>query len=110
MTRSGTLDAAEPADLDTARRRLATPERLREVFRPRSVALVGASAPSGWGGFIVDALPTAGFTGALRMVHPARPAAFALPTVLSPRALAEPVDLAYVLAPTRAVEGVLEDA
>jgi hypothetical protein len=37
MTRSGTLDAAEPTDLDTARRRLATPERLREFFRPRSV-------------------------------------------------------------------------
>jgi acyl-CoA synthetase (NDP forming) len=112
MPRSVTLDAAHPdtADLDTARRRLATPDRLREFFRPRSVALVGASDGSGWGRFIVDSLGTAGFTGALRMVHPTRPTAFDLPTVPSLRALDEPVDLAYVLAPTRAVEGVLDDA
>ncbi len=110
MTRSGTLDAAEPVDLDTARRRLATPERLREFFRPRTVALVGASDSSGWGRFIVDSLRTSGFTGALRMVHPTRPTAFDLPTVPNLRALDEPVDLAYVLAPTRAVEAVLEDA
>jgi acetate---CoA ligase (ADP-forming) len=114
MPRSVTLAAAEagagPADLDSARRRLATPERLREFFRPRSVALVGASDSSGWGRFIVDSLGTAGFTGPLRMVHPTRPTAFDLPTVPSLRALDEPVDLAYVLAPTRAVEGVLEDA
>jgi acyl-CoA synthetase (NDP forming) len=109
MTRSGTLDV-EPVDLDSGRRRLATPERLREFFRPRSVALVGASDSSGWGRFIVDSLRTSGFTGALHMVHPTRPTAFDLPTVPSLRALDEPVDLAYVLAPTRAVEGVLEDA
>ncbi|MHA6616973.1 acetate--CoA ligase family protein [Pseudonocardia sp. DLS-67] len=112
MPRSVTLDAADPdaTDLDTARRRLATPDRLREFFRPRSVALVGASDGSGWSRFIVDSLRTAGFSGALRMVHPTRPTAFELPTVPSLRALDEPVDLAYVLAPTRAVEGVLEDA
>jgi acyl-CoA synthetase (NDP forming) len=97
-------------DLDAARRRLATPDRLREFFRPRSIALVGASDTSGWARFIVDSLRTAGFTGALRPVHPKRPTAFGLPTVPNLRALDEPVDLAFVLAPTHAVEGVLDDA
>lgn len=114
MARSATLDDETPdlddPGLDAARRRLATPDRLREFFRPRSVALVGASDASGWGRFIVDSLRTVGFTGPLRMVHPSRPTAFDLPTVPSLRALDEPVDLAYVLAPTHAVEGVLEDA
>jgi acetate---CoA ligase (ADP-forming) len=115
-TRSATLDAAgrhappDPLDLATARRRLATPERLREFFAPRSIALVGASDSSGWGRFVVDSLRTAGFTGALRPVHPKRPTAFDLPTVPSLRALDEPVDLAYVFAPTHAVESVLDDA
>jgi acetate---CoA ligase (ADP-forming) len=114
---SMTLDTAGPgaehvgpADLDAARRRLATSDRLREFFRPRSVALVGASDSSGWSRFIVDSLRTSGSTGGLHMVHPTRPTAFGLPTVPNLRALDEPVDLAYVLAPTRAVEGVLEDA
>jgi acetate---CoA ligase (ADP-forming) len=119
--RSMTLDTAGPgaehvgpadlgSDLDAARRRLAGPDRLRAFFRPRSIALVGASDSSGWSRFIIDSLRTAGFTGALHMVHPKRPTAFDQPTVPSLRALDSPVDLAYVLAPTRAVEGVLEDA
>jgi acyl-CoA synthetase (NDP forming) len=105
--RSATLDRD---DRVAARRRLATPDRLRSFFAPRSIALVGASDSSGWGQFIVASLATSGFTGPLRPVHPTRPTAFDRPTVASLRDLDEPVDLAYVLAPTRAVESVLEDA
>lgn len=93
-----------------ARRRLASPDRLRSFFAPRSIALVGASDTSGWGQFIVASLATSGFSGPLRPVHPNRATAFDRPTVPSLRDLDEPVDLAYVLAPTRAVESVLEDA
>lgn len=113
--RSATLDPtgagpdAEP-DLDTARRRLATPERLREFFRPSGIALVGASDTSGWGRFIVESLRTSGFTGALRPVHPERRTAFDLTTAPSLRSLDEPVDLAFIMTPTHAVEGVLADA
>lgn len=93
-----------------ARRLLATPDRLRSFFAPRSIALVGASDGSGWARFIMESLATAGFAGTLRFVHHARPEAFGRPTVPSLRALGEPVDLAFVLAPTHAVEGVLDDA
>ncbi len=44
--------SGSPVDLRDANyaasRRLVTPQRLREFFAPRSVALVGASDNSGW--------------------------------------------------------------
>ena len=103
-------DEHEVGQQDRGRRSLASPQRLRSFFAPRSIALVGASEGSGWARFILDSLSTSGFSGELRLVHPVRPQAFGRATVPSLRALGEPVDLAFVLAPTRAVEGVLEDA
>ncbi|WP_219412592.1 acetate--CoA ligase family protein [Pseudonocardia nigra] len=105
------LDVArEGEERDRARRLLAAPHRLRSFFAPRSVALVGASDGSGWARFIMESLATSGFDGPLRLVHPTRPEAFGRATVPSLRALDEPVDLAFVLAPTHAVEAVLTDA
>jgi acyl-CoA synthetase (NDP forming) len=95
---------------DPAARALITPQRLREFFAPRGIAMVGASDNSGWARFIVAANAAAGFTGPLITVHPERTTAFGKPVVPSLRDLAEPVDLAFILAPTQAVEGVLEDA
>ena len=86
------------------------PERLREFFAPRSIAMVGASETSAWARFIVTSSATAGFTGPLITIHPRLITAFGQPAVPSLRDLAEPVDLAFVLAPTHAVESVLDDA
>ena len=91
-------------------RELVTPARLREFFAPRGVALVGASDTSGWARFIVAASAAAGFTGPLVPVHPVHRAAFGRPAARSLRDLAEPVDLAFILAPTQAVESVIDDA
>lgn len=44
-----------------ASRELVTPQRLREFFAPRSIALVGASDNSGWARFIVASCATAGW-------------------------------------------------
>src|SRR6516162_6170106 len=90
-------------------RELVTPQRLREFFAPRSIALVGASDNSGWARFIVASCATAGFAGPLRAVHPRARSAFGLPVVPSLRDLPEPADLAFILAPLPAVEGVLDE-
>jgi acyl-CoA synthetase (NDP forming) len=72
--------------------------------------VVGASDASGWARFIVSSSATIGFTGPLIPVHPAHPTVFGRPAVPSLRDLPEPVDLAFILAPTEAVESVLDDA
>jgi len=92
-----------------ALRALVTPGRLREFFAPRSIAMVGASDNSGWARFIVMGCATTGFTGPLIPVHPTARTAFGKPVVANLRDLAEPVDLAFILAPVEAVESVLDD-
>jgi len=92
-----------------AARELVTPQRLREFFAPRSIALVGASDNSGWARFIVASCAAAGFSGPLTAVHPRATGAFGLPVVPSLRDLPEPADLAFILTPVQAVEGVLDD-
>lgn len=94
----------------TATRPLVTADRLGRFFDAGSIALVGASDTSGWARNIVLSCQLTGFAGTLVPVHPKHSSAFGRPTVPTLRDLAEPVDLAFVLAPTHAVEGVLEDA
>ncbi len=97
-----------PAD-HRAARELVTPQRLRAFFAPRSIALVGASDNSGWARFIVASCAATGFAGPLTAVHPRARSAFGLPVVPSLRDLPEPADLAFILTPVQAVEGVLDD-
>src|SRR5580700_10709250 len=102
-------DAAAPAGRDLTRH-LVTPERLREFFAPRSIALVGASEASGWARFAVLACDAAGFTGPLIPVHPKHETAFGRPVARNLRDLSEPADLAFIMVPTHAVESVIDDA
>jgi acetate---CoA ligase (ADP-forming) len=87
-----------------------SPERLREFFAPRSLAVVGASDTSGWAQFILASGAAAGFSGPLIPVHPRHETVFGRPAVPSLRDLAEPVDLAFVMVPTDAVPEVIDDA
>ena len=91
-------------------RTLITPERLREFFAPRSIAVVGASDTSGWARFVAASGQAAGFSGPLIPVHPAHQTVFGRPAVRSLRDLAEPVDVAFIMTPPGAVESVLDDA
>ena len=93
-----------------AARQLITPQRLAQFFAPRSIALVGASETSGWSRFIVAASSAVGYAGPLLPVHPRHEKIFGRPAVRSLRDLAEQADLAFILAPTEAVESVIEDA
>jgi acetate---CoA ligase (ADP-forming) len=52
----------------------------------------------------------AGFDGPLIPVHPLHRTVWGRPAAASLRDLAEPVDLAFIMAPADAVEGVLDDA
>jgi len=97
-------------DARAAARQLITPERLRDFFAPRSIALVGASETSGWARFIVAASAAVGYTGPLLPVHPRYDKIFGRPAVRTLRDLSEPADLAFILAPTEAVPTVIEDA
>ena len=87
-----------------------TTERLREFFAPQSIAIVGASDTSGWARFVALSSTAIGFTGPLLPVHPRHATALGRPAVPSLRDLAEPADLAFIMAPTHAVESVLQDA
>jgi acetate---CoA ligase (ADP-forming) len=87
-----------------------TPERLREFFAPRSLAVVGASDTSGWAQFILASSAATGFEGPLMPVHPRHQTVFGRPAVRSLRDLTEPVDLAFVMVPTHAVPDVIDDA
>jgi acyl-CoA synthetase (NDP forming) len=93
-----------------AARELINPDRLAEFFAPRSIAMVGASESSGWSRFIVAASSAVGFKGQLLPVHPKHQRIFGRPAARSLRDLAEPPDMAFILAPTEAVAGVIEDA
>ena len=95
--------------MNPASRELVTPQRLRAFFAPKSIALVGASENSGWARFIVASCAATGFASPLTAVHPRARTAFGLPVVPSLRDLPEPADLAFILAPAHAVEGVLDD-
>jgi acyl-CoA synthetase (NDP forming) len=101
---------ATSAEGRAAARQLITTERLRDFFAPRSIALVGASETSGWARFIVAASAAVGYTGPLLPVHPRHDKIFGRPAVRTLRDLAEPADLAFILAPTQAVATVIEDA
>ena len=91
-------------------RSLVTPERLREFFAPRSVAVVGASDTSGWARFVAASSRAAGFTGPLIPVHPRHETVFGTSAVRSLRELAEPADVAFIMVGVDAVERVLDDA
>jgi acetate---CoA ligase (ADP-forming) len=99
-----------PVTHDGALRPLVTPDRLREFFAPRSIAVVGASDTSGWARFVVASSLATGFSGPLIPVHPRHATVFGRPAVRSLRDLDEPVDLAFIMAPVHAVESVLDDA
>ena len=89
---------------------LTSPERLAEFFAPRSIAVVGASDTSAWARFVLASAAATGFSGELIPVHHVRRTVFGRPAVASLRDLPEPADLAFVLVPTDAVDGVLDDA
>ncbi len=85
-------------------------DSLDAIFRPHSVAVIGASRRTdsiGWA--LVDNLLRSGFQGAVHPVNPRAEAVHSLRCHPSLAAIGETVDLAVVAVPRPAVETVVDD-
>lgn len=85
-------------------------EHLYTFFRPRSIALVGATDNSRWSVYTFENLKNFGFAGPIYLVNPNREIVHGEPAMKSPREIANPVDLAFIMVPTRQVLAVVEEA
>ena len=80
------------------------------VYRPRSIAVVGASNdPTKWGGTILVNLLSGGYAGALYPVTPQGESVLGLRAYPSVTSLPEVPDMALVAVPVKAVKGVVEE-
>jgi predicted CoA-binding protein len=102
-------DETTLARLET-RHRVATVASLHRFFRPKSVAVVGASRdPARIGNRCLDALIKGGFPGPVYPVNPKATEVRGLRAYPSVRELPEPADLAVIAVPRDAVLGVVDD-
>ncbi|MBO2463189.1 acetate--CoA ligase family protein [Actinomadura violacea] len=82
---------------------------VRALFNPGSIALVGASEKSGWSLSTFGNLRAHGFAGPVHLVNPRGGLVHGQAAYPSLAELPGPVDLAYVMVPTRAVLPVLKE-
>jgi len=72
-----------------------SPQRLRGLFEPQSLALVGASDKSSWSMMVHNNLTLGEYTGRIHYINPRNPAVHGRPAVPRLADIGEPVDLAY---------------
>lgn len=101
----------EPYELAAEERhRTAAAASLQPVFRPRSVAVIGAGrAPGSVGRAVLRSLRDGGFPGPVHAVNPAAEEIEGFPCVPSVQALPEPAELAVIAVPATAVGEVVTD-
>jgi len=87
-----------------------TNHRLRRLFRPASVAVVGASPKGGYGLGAVENLERFGFPGRVYQVNPNYAEIAGRPAWPSLSALPEPVDAVVIAVPARATVPVVREA
>lgn len=85
-------------------------EQLHRFFRPRSIALVGATDNSRWSLFTFDNLRGFNFPGPIYLVNPNRETAHGERTYKTLSDLPEPVDMAYIMVPTPHVLPTIQEA
>src|SRR5258708_31729867 len=84
-------------------------ERLRSLFEPRSIALVGASDKSAWSLMIHVGLTEGGFDGRVYYINPRSPVVHGQPTVAGLTEIKEPLDLCYIMVGTEGVLPVIHE-
>ena len=74
---------------------------LDAIFRPASIAVVGATERPGYGARLLDNLVQTGYGGRIYPINPNREAVFGLTCYPSPRDLPEAPDLVVVIVPAK---------
>lgn len=83
---------------------------LNRVFRPHSIAVVGASdTPGKVGHTLLRNLITAGYKGRILPVNSRRPVIQGLPAVPNLRALSQPADLAILCTPAETIPNLIRE-
>jgi acyl-CoA synthetase (NDP forming) len=85
-------------------------EQLHCFFRPRSIALVGATDNSRWSIYTFENLKNFGFPGPIYLVNPNREIVHGEHAFRSLRDLPEIVDLAYIMVSTPRVLSIVKEA
>ena len=86
-----------------------SPEAMRALFRPKSIALIGATDKSGWSLSTFGNLRNNQFPGEVYLVNPRTEVVHGERAYRSLSGIGAPVDLAYVMVPTQAVLPVLRE-
>jgi acyl-CoA synthetase (NDP forming) len=86
-----------------------SPQRLRSLFEPQSIALVGASDNSSWSMMVHNNLTIGAYAGRMYYINPRNPTVHGKPTVARLADIGEPVDLAYIMVPGEAVLPVVRE-
>ncbi|AMK25596.1 acetate--CoA ligase family protein [Sphingobium sp. TKS] len=82
---------------------------LKDLFAPRSVAILGASEKNPWAGLVLATLERIGFDGPIHLVNPRGETVLGRPVVRSATAIGAPVDSAFIMVPATALEETLRD-
>ena len=86
-----------------------TPERLKSMFTPKTIALVGASDKSPWSMLVNGMLRLNGYRGHIYYVNPRAETVHGQPAVPNLAAIGAPVDLVYIMVPQPVVLPVLQE-
>src|ERR1700744_1332184 len=87
-----------------------TPEQVRQLFNPRSIALIGATDKSRWSWSTFGNLKVHRFPGPVYLVNPRGIPVHGQDTYARIADPPGPVDLAFVMVPTSAVLDILNQA
>lgn len=99
-------DTGADAEADTAARY----RRLRSLFAPRGIAVVGASDRSRWSRYTVENLRRSGYRGDMHLVNRRGGEVHGTPALTSLSEVPEGVDLAYALTGPDSLPSVIEQA
>jgi acetyltransferase len=97
MTSSDIETAAQSADAELLR------SALDAIFRPRAIAVIGATERAGYGARVLSNMQRSGFDGTVYAINPNRDRVFDWPCYPSPDDLPGVPDLALVVVPASAV-------